>query len=50
MARELLAYRLNTIHNLHYYLGLMESMRNAIGEGRFESWRGEFYSARGVGA
>ena len=32
MARELLAYRLNTIHNLHYILNLMAQMREAIQE------------------
>ena len=29
LARELLAYRLNTLHNLHYYLLLMAAMREA---------------------
>jgi queuine tRNA-ribosyltransferase len=43
MSRELLSYRLNTIHNLHYYLDLMAQMRKAISEGRFERWRTEFY-------
>lgn len=46
MARELLAYRLNTIHNLHYYLHLMEDMRHAIERGEFLQWRQRFYSAR----
>ncbi|NLJ26864.1 tRNA guanosine(34) transglycosylase Tgt [Desulforhabdus amnigena] len=46
MARELLAYRLNTIHNLHYYLNLMAGMRKAIEQGRFEEWRKEFYAVR----
>ncbi len=35
IARELLAYRLNTIHNLAYYLGLMRRVRKAIQEGTF---------------
>jgi len=38
MAKELLAYRLNTIHNLHYFMGFMAGIRKAIQEGRF----GEF--------
>ena len=38
-AGELLALRLNTIHNLHHYLGLMEGARSAIAEGRFEAFR-----------
>ena len=41
---ELLSYRLNTIHTLHYYLGLMAQMRAAIGAGRFEQWRAGFYA------
>jgi queuine tRNA-ribosyltransferase len=43
---ELLAYRLNTIHNIHYYCTLMESMRKAIEEDRFESFRKEFHHKR----
>lgn len=38
MAKEILAMRLNTIHNLHFYQDFMRSMRGAIKEGRF----GEF--------
>lgn len=45
ICRELLSYRLNTIHNLHYYLGLMARMRAAISEGRFEKFRAGFYAA-----
>jgi queuine tRNA-ribosyltransferase len=32
MAKELLAYRLNTIHNLYYYNRLMDDIRRAIRE------------------
>jgi queuine tRNA-ribosyltransferase len=46
MARELLAYRLNTLHNLHYYLTLMAAIREAVEHGRFEAWRKAFYSER----
>lgn len=46
MAREILALRLNTIHNLHYYLRLMERIRQAIGEGRLMQYRDEFYRMR----
>lgn len=35
----LLALRLNTIHNLYFYLNLMKEARKAIGEGRFEEFR-----------
>jgi len=43
MAREILAYQLNTIHNLHYYVSLMKGMRQAIMEDRFEQFRRQFY-------
>jgi len=43
---ELLAYRLNTLHNLHYYLSLMKSMREAIEAGTFLQWRRDFYAGR----
>jgi queuine tRNA-ribosyltransferase len=49
MARELLAYRLNTLHNLHYYLTLMVAVRQAIEDGRFEAWRKGFYAERSSG-
>ena len=42
-ARELLAYRLATIHNLRFVLRLMEEMRTAILEGSFQSYREEFH-------
>jgi len=37
-SRELLAYRLNSIHNIHYYIQLMEQIREAIISDRFESF------------
>lgn len=40
-AGEILALRLNTVHNLHHYLRLMEGAREAIGAGRFDAWRRE---------
>ncbi|MEJ5366196.1 MAG: tRNA guanosine(34) transglycosylase Tgt [Desulfosoma sp.] len=46
MARELLAYRLNSIHNLHYFLRLMEGVREAVQQGRFEAFRDDFYRRR----
>jgi len=46
LSRELLAYRLNTLHNLHYYLTLMDEMRKAIENGNFEDWRRWFYAQR----
>ncbi|MFZ2446852.1 MAG: tRNA guanosine(34) transglycosylase Tgt [Syntrophobacteraceae bacterium] len=44
ISRELLSYRLNTIHNLHFYLDLMAQMRSAIASGAFEVWRSAFYA------
>jgi queuine tRNA-ribosyltransferase len=49
-SRELLAYRLNTIHNLYYYLDLMSTMRAAIEADRFEGFKRQFYSTRSKGA
>jgi queuine tRNA-ribosyltransferase len=46
MAKELLAYRLNTIHNIHYFMTLMRQIREAVGQDRFEEFRREFYSWR----
>lgn len=49
-SRELLGYRLNTIHNIHYYLQLMREMRSAILEDRFECFRRDFKEKRSCGA
>ncbi len=38
MAGEMLAARLLTLHNLHFYLGLMARMREAIRSGRFQQF------------
>lgn len=43
MAKELLAYRLNTLHNVYFFLNLMKQMREAIVEDEFESFRRKFY-------
>lgn len=39
---ELLGHRLNTIHNLHFLLRLMEEIREHIEEGTFEAFRRRF--------
>ncbi len=36
---EILGLRLNTLHNLHFYLSLMAETRRAIEEGRFDAFR-----------
>lgn len=46
MAGEMLAPRLNTIHNLHYYASLVREMRQAIGEGKFGEFKRRFFSLR----
>ncbi len=46
-SKELLAYRLNTIHNIHYYLDLMKKIRQAIDNDSFLSFKREFYGERG---
>jgi len=43
---EILGARLNTIHNLHYYLDLMAQMRAAIEAGEFAGWQRDFYALR----
>ena len=43
-ARELLAYRLATIHNLRFVSKLMQNMREAILDGTFGSFKDEFLS------
>jgi len=43
---EILGSRLNTIHNLHFYLDLMRSIRSAIAEGRLTSWAASYLAGR----
>jgi queuine tRNA-ribosyltransferase len=43
---EILAARLGTVHNLHHYLSLMQSMRAAIDQQRFDAFAAEFYASR----
>ncbi|MFC7297745.1 tRNA guanosine(34) transglycosylase Tgt [Herminiimonas aquatilis] len=46
---EILGARLNTIHNLHYYLDMMREMREAISEGRFQLFVSQFHADRARG-
>jgi len=48
MARELLAYRLLTLHNVTFYQGLVAAMRAVITEGRFGAFRARFLERYGV--
>jgi queuine tRNA-ribosyltransferase len=43
---EILGSRLNTIHNLHFYLDLMRTIRSAIAEGRLTSWATGYLASR----
>lgn len=44
VAGEMLSARLNTLHNLSYYIRLMGQMREAILENRFDDWTKSFYT------
>lgn len=46
LARELLAYRLNTIHNVHFFLNLIRQVRKAICAGEFDRFKKDFYRYR----
>ncbi len=46
MTKELLAYRLNTIHNIYYYISLMENIRKAIKKDCFDLFMQDFYTKR----
>lgn len=49
-ANEIVGARLNTLHNLHFYLTIMKEMRQAILAGTFAAWKAQFRAdrARGV--
>ena len=49
MAKELLAYRLNTLHNVFFYLNLAQQIRDSLSDGRFSAFRSEFYRHRDSG-
>ena len=40
--KEILAFRLGTIHNLTYYMSLMKTIRKNIESGTFSSWSKEY--------
>jgi len=43
---EILGSRLNTIHNLHFYIGLMRELRAAIAAGQLSEWSRAFLAQR----
>lgn len=48
-AGEILASRLNTIHNLHFYLKLMSDLRRAIGAGELDGFARRFLALQQQG-
>ncbi len=44
--QEMLGSRLNTIHNLHYYLNLMQGLREAIAQNQLNDFVKNFYLQR----
>src|SRR5262249_55078021 len=47
---EILGSHLNTIHNLHFYLQLMRSIRSAIAAGQLASWAAGYLAGRSQAA
>ena len=47
---EILGSRLNTIHNLHFYLDLMRNLRVQIAAGRLTVWAEEYFASRQAAA
>ena len=45
-AQELSAYRLNSLHNMQYYMDLMGDVREAISQDRYESFKRDFFNNR----
>jgi queuine tRNA-ribosyltransferase len=48
MARELLAYRLNSIHNIYYYTRLMKDIREATRNDKLLEYRDKFYRSKEI--
>jgi queuine tRNA-ribosyltransferase len=46
---EMLGASLATLHNLHFYMDLLQAMRQAIIKGHFEQWREAFHRGRAEG-
>jgi queuine tRNA-ribosyltransferase len=47
MAKELLAYRLNTIHNIHFFTNFMDEIRQALREDGFARYYENFLECQG---
>jgi queuine tRNA-ribosyltransferase len=48
MAEELLVHRLLSLHNVHFFLQLVATMREAIGSGEFRAFRTRFFATYAV--
>ena len=48
-SQEIISSMLLTWHNLQYYQDIMEGMRGAIAQGRFDAWQSDFHSGRAQG-
>jgi queuine tRNA-ribosyltransferase len=48
LAGELLVFRLLSLHNLHFFVGLAAAMRDAIARGEFASFRTRFFARYAV--
>jgi queuine tRNA-ribosyltransferase len=46
LSKELLSYRLNTVHNLYYFMDLMRTLRDAVVQDRFLAFKKNFYDQR----
>ncbi len=46
LSREILSFRLNTIHNLYYYAHLISEIRQAIREDKLAEFSHDFYAQR----
>jgi queuine tRNA-ribosyltransferase len=46
LAKEILSARLNSTHNLHYFLSLLKNMREAIRKGSYDEFRKSFFRDR----
>jgi queuine tRNA-ribosyltransferase len=44
VAEELLSHRLLSLHNVHFFIGLMQAMRTAIADGDFAGFRSRFFA------
>jgi len=41
---EILGLRLATIHNLHFYMTLLQKAREAVLKGQFLEWKNDFFA------